>query len=179
MRGHEQMTVRHGDGRVGHSGLFFGSSLASVRPESSLSGLFSIVTIGSSAFSSTISHTTWPLISRRRVSGSVSIELLITSARCGFVGGVDGDQHPLALGRDRQLHVGDHRDPVAEVRDQVVANVDLRAVLIGADRLQDVFENFVAHDLVDQRLRALEGVLRIQVDGRISWPRRGAPSRAA
>ncbi len=43
----------------------------------------------------------------------------------------------------------------------------MRPIRVFLDTLEHVFENFVANDRVDQRLRGLEGLLRFQVEARV------------
>ena len=83
----------------------------------------------------------------------------------GLVGGLHRDHEPLAVGADRIDVIGDHADPLAEAGDQVVLDVDLRAVRILLQRGDHVVEHaLVADDVVDERLGRAEGGLHVTLE---------------
>ena len=86
-------------------------------------------------------------------------------ATAAVVLGLDGPQQPLAGRGDRQIVVGDHGDPLAEVGDQLLAEIDLRTAGIVVHALEGLLPDALfADDFVVQGAEVVEGVEDIDVD---------------
>ena len=93
--------------------------------------------------------------------------LATVAATRGLVRDFHRDHEPLAVGADRIDVVGDDRHPLAEAGDEVLLDVDLRAVGILLERRDDVVEHtLVADDVVDERLGGAEGGLHVPLQSR-------------
>ena len=113
---------------------------------------------------------TWPSIDPA-LHGGVVLQALHQRRGDGlFVVRLDGEQQPLAAGGDGQLVVGEHGHPLAQVRDEFLAEIDVRPVGVVVHAFQDLLPDAffaLAEEFVEQRSEVVEGVEDIDVEGRV------------
>ncbi len=107
--------------------------------------------------------------SRRSTSGSFSMMRANRVGQLLFVLGLDRDQRPLAIDRNRHRIVRDKRDAIVQICHELVADIHLRAVRVLLDAFHRRLERvLVALDRVEQRAEVVVSVQHVDVVRRIA-----------